>query len=105
MASESSSRDCDATPRTDALIGSKPGIWRDWKDTDFQSLEAHARWLERELNAVLSERPRIKIDGHYFGGSDRATLILTDHDAGKTYTLDELNAALSAERPDGGGNG
>ena len=41
-----------ATSRVDALVGSKPGMWRVWKDSDFHELNNLAKQLERELHAI-----------------------------------------------------
>lgn len=44
----------------------------------------------------------MKIDRYYFGGSDRATLVLVDTMNSRTYGLDELNAELQKLVPEVG---
>ncbi len=35
------------TPKIDAFLETKPGMWRDWKDRDFHELKLLAKQLER----------------------------------------------------------
>jgi hypothetical protein len=48
------------------------------------------------LGAARSSSAPIQITRTYYGGADRGRLIFEDINAGKTYTLEELNAALAS---------
>lgn len=42
----------------------------------------------------MSKRAALKLTRYYFGGADRGTLMFEDINAGKTYSLDEVNELL-----------
>lgn len=48
------------SPRLDALIDKKPGVWREWKDADFHELSVLAKKIERERNELEREAIRYR---------------------------------------------
>jgi hypothetical protein len=50
------------TPRLDALLARKPGLWKLWKDSDFHELASLARQLERELAAAIKAGESVQRD-------------------------------------------
>jgi hypothetical protein len=95
------------TPRTDALLAAKPGMWRNWKDADFHELERLCKVLERELAELQWEQIEHNTLGCHIAKTGIYAPITPSHEASVgdkmprtfEYLLNAMEAAAQAYNP------